>query len=44
MAVDDVADVLSALQYPSVNLYGGSYGATAPRRCSLAGTPTLCGR
>jgi pimeloyl-ACP methyl ester carboxylesterase len=28
MAVDDVRDVLDALGYDQVNLYGGSYGAT----------------
>lgn len=29
MAVDDVAQVLSALRYPKADLVGGSYGATA---------------
>jgi pimeloyl-ACP methyl ester carboxylesterase len=28
-AMEDLADVLGALGYPQVNLYGGSYGATA---------------
>ena len=28
-AMDDLADVLQALGYDAVNLYGGSYGATA---------------
>lgn len=28
-AMDDVADVLAALGYQQVNIYGGSYGATA---------------
>ena len=48
MYVDDVADVVAALEYDQVNLYGGSYGATVAqvflrRHDELVRTMTLSG-